>query len=71
MTITTIDHKAIAREKFSMFPDVLKEALKIAAERNKWDTDTWILQVKMVARYIECKEGTAEEISAAYLVPAL
>lgn len=69
--IATIDQKDIARAKFSQFPDVLKEALKIAAERNKWDADTWTLQVKMIARSIECKDATAEEIAAAYRVPPL
>jgi hypothetical protein len=71
MPITTIDPKAIARAQFSRFPDELQKALRIAAERNKWCPDTWKLQVTMVARAIECKDATAEEIAAAYRVPPL
>jgi NADH:ubiquinone oxidoreductase subunit E len=71
MPITTIDPKDIARAQFERFHDELQKALRIAAERNKWCPDTWMLQVTMVASAIELKDATVEELVAAYRVPPL
>jgi hypothetical protein len=65
-----VDHRANrerSRARFAAFPDPLKQALRIAAKRHRWDEDIWEYQVRMLGAAMI--EGTAsvDELARAYL----
>lgn len=67
----TTDQKDELRIKFKGFSEELKNALQLAAARNKWDSKTWMLQVRMIAYSVESGTATESEIAEAYRVPVV
>lgn len=58
-----------AREIFASFPQCLRDAMKIAAQRFGWTPEDWRMQTLMLHDAMLAGRYSPEEIAAAYAKP--
>ena len=57
------------RLTYAAFPKALKTAMKIAAQRNDWNRESWALQTDLIHRSLLTGTTTEADIIAGYTQP--
>lgn len=57
----------VARIRYAALSHNLKSAVRAAAERNKWDPETWEMQINLIAAALLERTATESDLISGYL----
>ncbi len=69
MTETDDEVRRLNQCRYAAFPQELKAAMKIAADRWNWNKATWMLQTELISEALESGRYDAETLAEAYASP--
>lgn len=56
----------VARIRYAALSQNLKSAVRAAAERNKWDSETWEMQINLIAAALLERTATESDLISGY-----